>query len=352
MTQFIPDTKPGSGGTRFGHHYLKTFEDCPQLFFNQYVRPIERDGVKYRGISAKKTARPLLSGGLFHEGLAAWYLSGCRDGEDTGERDIEAALEVAKGFWEKIQGEYEGGPDGAEEDWIEISALLRQYHDHHGPDGASEYPDLRIAHDGAGVPLVERAFELSMGYPADNPYIYTVRVDAIIERCPGFRQIFEHKTSNYRWVSTRIKTIHTDAQFTGEFAALQALCPDDPLNGILVNVIAKGRGPRSSVALTTRETTTRSPGVMRAWRKTVVKTLIDIDEAVAGFDGVMAQGVDLEQAAEWYFPLRGTRTGHCWSYNRLCGFASLCERDNIKGELGEFKPRTASEKDAHREFTG
>lgn len=351
--RFIPEPRPG-GGTKMGHHYLKTFEDCPQLWFNQFLRPIVRDGILYHGISTRKTALPLLAGGLFHEMIAAWHLSGCRDGEDTGVRDIEYAIDVGQKHWNRTLAQYES-PEKAEEDYTKTTALMREYHDQVGPNGlAPDYPDIKVAFDGEGEPLVERAFELSMGYPKDDPYIYTCRVDLIMERY-GFNQVMEHKTSHVSFVKQKLRSIDQDAQFTGENAVLVDTCPEDAVNGVLVNIVAKGRAAKPTVRtppLISRETTTRTPAQMEAWRKSTITTLMEIDDRVGGFAHDLSRGINMEAAAEWHFPMRGLRTGHCWSFNRLCGFAGLCERGNIERELEGFRPRSVEETKQHREHMG
>ena len=104
---FIPQVEP-TGGTSLGNSYLTTWVRCPRDWFNQYYRPtLDAEGQLWRGLAPRFTKPPFLTGRIFHDALAAWYTSGCRDGDDTGERSIDAALAEGERVWKAAQPEYE-----------------------------------------------------------------------------------------------------------------------------------------------------------------------------------------------------------------------------------------------------
>jgi hypothetical protein len=209
--RFIPEASP-SGGTQLGNSYLTTWTRCPRAWFNEFYRPVLLDSQTVgRGITPRFKKIFLISGGIFHEMLAAWYASGCRDGEDTGEYDIDKALETGRLEWLKAKREYES-EELAEKDWLMNQKMILDYHDRFGPGAPMpDYPDIRVVCDGSGEPLVERPWTCTLM----DGYVYTCRTDLIVyER--GYLKVMEHKTSKANWVWTRQASIPYDSQFTGE----------------------------------------------------------------------------------------------------------------------------------------
>ena len=102
---------------------------------------------------------------------------------------------------------------------------------------------------------------------------------------------------------------------------LWSLFPEEPINGVLVNVVLKG-GKTEKVL---RETTTRSVADYLAFRLEQVDILEQIDDRTARFDEDIERGVELEEAAARWFPRHGTRTGECQAY-RGCQFLPICNQ--------------------------
>jgi hypothetical protein len=343
---FIPKLEV-HGGSRVGTSYLNTFANCPKKWFNTFLRPVEvadRDGniVLAQGIRPQTTALPLVSGSIFHEGLAEWYRSGVRDGADTGQYDTDRAIETARMHWKDRIREYE--PDvSAEDDWAKNQKLLLDYFTRYGPESQTpDFPDLIVATDSDGEPLVEREFVTELGY---SDYIFTCRVDMICHH-RGFLKVMEHKTSVPGFVRQRLNVSQWDSQMTAECWVLREEFPDDPLNGVLVNVVVKDRSLRSQTFdVAERATTTRTDAQLDQFPLNAVDILRQIDERVAGFEFDVAEGRDLEHCAQKWFPDHGTRTGACMAYNRECDYAPICKLAGRESSaIQAYRPRTTVEK--------
>lgn len=341
--QFIPEPVEG-GGTRCGSTYIALADRCWRKWFNSHYRPLydPAGNLLGRGLQRRTTALPLLSGRLLHEGLAAWYLSGCRNGEDTGERDIERAVTTLAAHALRAEHEYES-PDACAADASRLEVTLRSYHDWYGPGGRlQEWPELRVAFDAEGQPVVEREYEIRLS----PGYIFTTRIDLVAWH-HGFLKTMEHKTSHPMFVRQRLSSARYDAQFTGEAFAMRHLFPDTPLAGVLVNVIVKDRSVNSKFDVAERDTTTRSDAQLERWRSATLATLRDIDRRVEGFEqaaGPQPTPEAIERAADDWFPVTGTRTGECGAFNRDCDFARLCQLPGLEEQaLRSFRHRSGEE---------
>ena len=118
-TRFIPQPIL-DGGSLIGTSYVGLFHRCLRKWFNQHKRP----HLEGTGIVAKHTSEHLIKGSTFHEGIAALYLSGCRDGEDTGEWDIDRAVDVMEVCHHKREHEY-ANPETATNDLKLLREMLR-----------------------------------------------------------------------------------------------------------------------------------------------------------------------------------------------------------------------------------
>jgi hypothetical protein len=329
------------GGSPVGNSYLSLFTKCPRKWFYTFYYPQpggEQDTL--RGLSPRFTAEPLLLGGEFHEGIAAWYGSGCKDGEDTGQYSLEAGIETARLYHDMRKAEYES-PEKADECWAKCQFMLERYHGAYGPGGACpDWPDIKIVHDEDGQPMIERDFTIPI-YPG---YVYTCRVDAIVERY-GFLQIMEHKTSAPSSAWQRVKTIHMDSQFTGEILCLRHEFPDTAQNGALVNVV-RNRATLLNDRVAVRETTDRNVVQLTRFKQKVHDVLRRIDDAVAGYTHDMEKGDnDPDTIVSRWFPDYGSNNSECFSYMRDCDFTMFCQAAQPEEvSLRHFKPKGKEEK--------
>lgn len=348
-TPFLPTPSP-DGGSRIGNSYLSTFAECPKRWFNVFLRPMEwktEDGTSMvsEGVAPKHTDPNLSKGRVFHEGMAAWLASGVKDGEDTGQYDLEVALAAVDKAAAACRPEY-SDPAQADEDHTTMRALIISYHEAYGPGAAAhDFPEIKVCADPEGHPLVEREFVCDLGY---GGYVYTCRADAIVDHL-GFLKVFEHKTSTVRGVGGRLRTIHRDSQFTGELFTLAHHFVEHPLNGALCNVVPKDRGANSKWGVAERETTTRTPEQLEQWRVDTVGLLRRIDESVHDYKLARARGRFVEEAASETFPELGEHTGRCYKFNRECEFFDVCQRKGREESvLWRFRPRTSVEREHAR----
>lgn len=335
--RWIPTRTP-DGGSLVGNTYLSTFAACPREWFNIYLRPtVGPNGqLAYTGIAPIKRGRALLQGTLVHKALEAWYLSGSKDGADTGAYDIDVALAAIDDSATANQDSFESETI-LEQDRTLTRHMMRRYADSFGPDGlAPDFPNIQVVHDGDGLPLVEREFAVPLG----GNYWFTCKVDLIVQDL-GFFKIFEHKTAAPNWVGQRLSSLGLDSQFTGELCVLTDLFPDEPLHGVRVNVLPKVTG-NTKFGGAVRETTTRTAGQLAQFAADAVGILKRIDESVEQFKAMLAAGTDIETAAAAVFPLHGTRNGRCYAF-RGCPFQRLCQYpERAAITVGAFRPRTVA----------
>jgi hypothetical protein len=347
--RFIPEQTLG-GGTRIGSSYMTSFWVCPYQWYNNYYRGTLDDTghTQQVGIRPRWTSNFLLMGSTFHEGIAAWYDSGVRDGADTGTRDKDKMMAVAEATHKHNLSQYADSTQ-AEEDWKIIRGVLLRYHDTYGPQGPEcEYPDLQVAVDGLGNSLVEREFSISLGY---QDYIFTSKPDMIYQHGGNLRTR-DHKTSTAWGAKQRAASIHMDPQFTGEFLVLADLFPEEYISHAEVNVVVKNRSLTSRDPLCIRQLTSRTPTDLAVYKTSCIDILQEIDDRVGRFEEYRSKGVDENRAAVLSFPLHGTRTDTCHKY-RGCQFLDLCQNfERQQDSLRHFKPRQTLEKETARELAG
>ena len=344
MTQFMPQVE-AAGGTQIGGSYINTWINCPRDWYNLHYRPyLGNDGsVVGTGLSAFSTSIPLLVGRVFHEAIAAWYESGVRNGEDTGERSVDKALEVAlrehKSCESQFPADRKTGLESSEvaaNEFAKVEMMLRAYHDRYGPESMNpEFPTIQVLVDDEGKPLVEREWtaQLCPGY------VFTCRTDLIILE-HGLMKTMEHKTTSAYGVQMRKREMDMDPQFSGEYWILRECLPQHTLAGVMVNMIVKDRSGKSKFDIAERETTTRTDGQLNRWRLTSVHALEQIDAAVARYTELLAAGTTHEAAADLCFPDYGTRTKQCYAFNSRCQFLDLCQMAGMEHKrIAQFKPR-------------
>lgn len=339
-TRFEPKVDPDQGGTSLGNSYLNAWVRCPRYWFNVYYRPIDTVSHTGRGIEPLQTGLPLLTGTLFHEGLEGYYRSGWRDGADTGEYVLDKAMERMQAQWISQRGRYASDPE-ADLDCLRVETMLREYHGVYGPKGsACDYPGIRICGDEDGNPLLECDFR----YELKEGYWYTGRLDGICLHYGAIR-VLEHKTTSAYGVSSRLATLSTDSQFTGEMWLAQQSIPDATVDGVLVNIVLKDRSPKSKYTVAVREPTTRTEAQVEQWRTGACTILDQINSAVEEYESAIKAGVSINSAEARCFPNHGTRNGNCYAYGRPCDYADLCSLIGMESKvLPTFRTKNIQEK--------
>ena len=338
--KFIPEATP-KGGSLVGNSYLSSFAACPRRWFNTYYRPFEGS----KGIKPQFVSEHLIKGSIFHEAIAELYRSGCRDGEDTGEWNLDQAIAALELHHADSVVRY-ASEEKADEDKILLTSMIIAYYDQFGINGAEpDYPTIRVMHDGAGVPLVEREFKVDL---ENSGYVFTCRADLLILH-HGYPKVMEHKTSAPGfWAQKRLAAIHTDSQFTGECFVLASLFPGEQIDGVLCNVVIK-KG-KSKIAI--RESTRRDHHDFNTFRLSALDILQQIDHRTEEFSNDIDAGYLEEDAINRWFPDHGTKTGACENYGG-CEFQVLCRnKDRVEQNLKAFRPRTLEQTNQMREWTG
>jgi len=331
--KFLPEVMP-KGGSLVGNSYISSFAQCPRKWANTYFRPFKGG----RGLRPQFQSEHLTKGSTFHEALAALYQSGCRDGEDTGEWNLDLAKEMLEITHTSNLHHYRDS-EKAEEDLILLQSMLAAYYDKFGLESSTpDYPRIKVMHDGEGNPLIEREFSIDLDY---KDYVFTCRPDLIIthHRVP---KVMEHKTSAPGfWAQRRLGTIHTDSQFTGECFVLASLFPDEMVDGTLCNIVIKNG--KKHIAL--RDSTRRDHHDYNTFRLAALDILQEIDQRTEGFNNDQEAGTHTEEESlDRWFPDHGTKTGACEAYGG-CAFQIICRnKGRVEQNLATFLPRSDEQK--------
>ncbi len=339
---YLPD-KPG--GTRVGSSYLKAYIQCPRQWFYRYAWPhLDEEGrLVGTGLVREDSYRdaPLEAGAMFHQGMEEYLRSGCRDGEDTGQYDLERAL----GSLDALKPpDSEHQRERWERSRQEARSLLQAIDHRLGPDGlAPGWPATKVVCDQDGQPLIERSFTVPLGY---RDYIYTCQADAIILRHDMDLQVWEHKTSAPgMWVGNRLQNISTDSQITGEIYALQHHFPDsgsgwERLDGARVSVYIKGWKPSSRYPEpVVSEDARRTPHMLEQFRQRTVSLLQDIDYRMGVYEERVGAGAPADEVVASLFPNWGMLGDACFAYRRECAYMDLCKIGHTPGVLRSYRQR-------------
>ena len=333
--KFVPVPTP-DGGSLVGNSYTSKYASCPLAWMYSYYYPFEGS----QGIKPQFQSEHLTGGSTFHEGIAALYKSGCKDGKYHGNWDLDLAKSVLRLTHLQNIVKYES-EEKAEEHGLLFESMLIAYHDKYSKEGTDpEFPTLKIVFDDKDEPLIERDFSIDLGY---KDFIFTCRADAIITH-HGYPKIMEHKTSAPSWARRTLNNINLKSQFTGECFILASVFPDEIVDGVLCNVVIKNG--RSEVAI--RDTTHRYPGDLVSFRFSILDILQQIDHRTEGFENDLDSGYPIDEAVQRWFPDHGTRTGACENYGG-CEFQRLClNKNRIEQNLKCFRPRTVGEVQVER----
>ena len=326
------------GGTAVGNSYISTAARCWRKFFNTYWLPtVDAAGqVQAHGVEPIKKGKGLVTGSIFHKGMEVYYRSGCRDGSDTGEYRLDKAIAAIEAAFGEQRELYENA-ELAEGELVNLKTMMLQYDEEVGPNGkAPDYPSMQVVcNDLTGEPMIETDWVIPLDY---KDYYLTCRTDLIVNEL-GFIKSLEHKTSIASYVNQRLRSIHTDSQFTTEIYAMQQGLPGEPTSGARCNVITSHRAVRSTLRPVNRETTTRTAGQLREFRDMCVDTLMQIDERLGNYNEWIDRGIAAEHAKSVWFPTTGTMTQTCDAYGG-CHFLIVCKNpERAHLQMGSYKPR-------------
>lgn len=243
------ETRPAGGSAR-GWSYFSTWSDCELRWFLKYRYRTKDFPEGAGGLEPATTARPLLVGSLFHEGVEHYYRAGWQttvanpmdggpgkavSGQDIGAYSVDRAVRMMEVLMDSRAAEWPND-EAREDDKALVASLLAQYGDNYGQGGAEQdYPNLRLTAWGA-EPALE--LELATQLPGVDD-VFTSRFDAIMEDERGALWGFEHKTSAASRVNALLQKGFVDGQITGQVLNLQAHFPTRKIGGVILNVVVK-----------------------------------------------------------------------------------------------------------------
>jgi hypothetical protein len=276
-------------------------------------------------------------GNVTHRGLQEWYTSRCRDGEDTGEPNLYAAIDAMDAMWLTRSSEF-ADQKQFEPARATTRQLLRRWDDYYGPGGLlAEYPGIKVLFDAHGEPVIERYYEL----PIPNHPPYTCRIDlGIVYRGRAWARDF--KTADARWWRKEALMANMSSQFTGQLAALSHNEPDWHAAGIRASYLIKDRktGPPFEEVLVNR-----SPQALALFPHHLEHDFSLIESMKAKFELLQLEGMPMNEAFNIAFPMWGQVTGVCTAYFRKCEFWDLCQAPTMSEGLikAGFKARRVVE---------
>lgn len=344
-------------GSPVGNSYISLWYRCRRKWFAKYWWPWPdgKTGLGLPGGLIRLGRRGLIGpganlmlGSMLHAFKEAWYLSGVRDGEDTGQYNLEAALEHLNTYTTARQGEF--APDtgeGSAFDWAlaEVKKWCELFHTYYGPDGYTPlFPEEKVLCLEDGRPAVELQFEIPLGY---RDYIYTTRLDAVKLFQDRYVIGSETKTAAASWVERYINRLPKGSQFTGQMFVLRN-APELahlPWDKVKVVYHIKGWNPSGRSMFTSpcvSGDVTRSQAQLQRFQVQTLAALRRIDETVEEYQHRLEAGEDFYTLLDELFPESGENTGECYSFNSECEFMTACRMGFDKGSLGNFHPARAA----------
>jgi len=319
LTERIPLPE---GGTRFGSTFITTWWTCPMKWANTYIRPHPTEGG--HGMSSVDTPPPLGVGTAVHEALEAYY------NHKTHEeifKAIDDAIEDTE--WVDPQTKLRAGE--------EATKLMAEYLEHSVHD--VEQFDAYI-HPKHGV-MIERELSVPLGY---KDYVVTSKPDmVVVMHDSGRLRCMEHKTVAVSRLWARKAELRCGVQGAIEIMACRH--HDMDIEGVWLNAIPKGRGKKSTAPpIDRQELITHSDMELNKFKHDIVQTLQEIEDAVAMYDELVADGRTDQDAA--FAAFRKNRT-QCVVFGR-CSFYTPCsaplhETQLLTGGYRARKPKTQEE---------
>jgi hypothetical protein len=307
MTDNGPTPIRQTSATKFGAHFISGFWDCPYRWWLQHR-------AKDYGLVPHKTADPLLIGSGTHAGLEAYYHSGWQDGN----YQLEPAVEAVRAHFKERADEFQSH-ERLGKDFTVVERLLDLYDHQYGPRGLTpEFPKVRVVADSDGHPLIEREYEIDLGY---RDYKFTSRIDLVVE-FHGYLGVLEHKTSVASAVWRLLARAPMDLQFTGQFFCVRVAHPELAIGGVIPNILIKDWGPKSKFpsAFPDRQPFARSDAHLEKFRMDVVRTLREIELREREWRDLVAAGMEPFEAARMTYV---QRTSECVVYG-TCNYLPIC----------------------------
>jgi hypothetical protein len=262
--------------TRSGNSFTQAFQNCQMQWWFGHRAPLAL-GEPQLGAQPIHTAPPLMIGGLMHTALENYYRSG-RSLQDAAQAVELAATERMEEFISL---------EKRDEALALVHRLLDRY------DAAFKDEDLEVMTDDVGELLIEREYEIDLGY---NDYVFTSRPDMVVA-WQGYVGPLDYKTVAASRLHVDVANMSRGRQWTGELLAVQLAHPQWKVNGAIGRFIVKDRSAKSPLGPFSTEVTERSPHDFEKFHRDIVDVLQDIDARQELYDKKLEQGVDPFTAA-------------------------------------------------------
>lgn len=230
-----------------GFHMINTFQNCPRKWYIKYIC----------GILPSKTAKALIFGKAWHEGMEVFYKSGTAD---------EAYLKVLS----EIESEKENfkSPDEFSEQIRRVPLLFKKWHELIGCKLHDEYAVLDV----------EKELKPKLG----DAFTMTIRPDAIVKhRESGTVFIPEHKTTGYS-LTSQMETVTRGDQATAYCWGFTKLNPDLARNfgGVLLDVCYN----RASVTDVKQFSIVRGRTSLIEFELSILGVFLDLSNRIRGLE--------------------------------------------------------------------
>jgi hypothetical protein len=264
---------------------------------------------------------------MVHAWLAAYYASGWRSGEDSGEREIDMPTQIMLDHLNAREHELE---DPTQKGKMEAEAvrICQSYHVWYTNE--NDYGSYRVAADTQGEPLIEREYELVLS----PGRIFTTRPDVVMIHDDYFWG-FEHKTQAASRLWALLRQLQISGQVSGQILALRSA--HEQAVGVIGNVLVKDRGKSSDKPPFKREHYQRTDDELAKFRLDVIHILDEIDDHVGRWQSLVAAGMDDNEAANRVF---NATVDHniCVGF-RTCEYFGPCKARGYEGPMFDAQYR-------------
>lgn len=266
-----------------GFHFVNLYQCCPRKFYIRYFK-------RYKSVW---TPMPLIQGGAFHEGKAAYY-SG-----ETEKSAIAIAMKVVTMAKKEVEAEVYN------EIRFRIPNLLHYFIEANGKSDRRQFKFLMIEKE-LKVPL------------ANSPFVMTIRPDAVIQdRSSGMIYIMETKTSGFS-IRVTEQAVCLGDQATAYLFGVKKKYPKLDVFGVIPDIAYWNKKSRdlANMAFPRGELVLRSDFALEMFEKGMVQLFTEINQKATayrkGFDPVVL------------FP----RNSHyCTSFSTPCQYAAFCQEN-------------------------
>lgn len=273
-----------------GFHFINLYQCCPRKFYMRYVK----------GWRPKAVGKPLVLGGAFHEGKAAWYLG------KSEKASIRKAMEYVELFKDKMEGADEGERTANyEEVLFRVENLLHYWIERIGQTDRLQYKPIAI--------------EEEMTVPIEGtPYVMTMRQDGILhDKANGLNIILETKTSSFSHRVTKEAVYYGD-QATCYLWGVKKQKPKLNIYAVMPDIAYWNKTTRdvNNIQFIRGDLVFRNDYQLKLFENSMKQLFTETTQKIQA----LKQGYD----ADILFP---RNSYYCLSYSKVCEYANVCQQN-------------------------